>query len=54
MPDGRKVEVIFVSEGNATLITETFDPETQNPIEMQQAGWQMILKSFKNYVESKV
>jgi uncharacterized protein YndB with AHSA1/START domain len=53
MPDGRKVEVKFVSEGNATLITETFDPETQNPIEMQQAGWQMILKSFKNYAETK-
>lgn len=53
MPDGRKVEVKFVSEGNATVITETFDPETQNPIEMQEAGWTMILNSFKNYAESK-
>jgi uncharacterized protein YndB with AHSA1/START domain len=54
MPDGRKVEVKFVSEGNATIITETFDPETENPIEMQEAGWQMILNSFKSYAESKV
>jgi uncharacterized protein YndB with AHSA1/START domain len=54
MPDGRKVEVKFVSEGNATVITETFDPETENPIEMQEAGWQMILNSFKSYAESKV
>lgn len=54
MPDGRKVEVKFAGEGNATVITETFDPETQNPIEMQEAGWQMILNSFKNYAESKV
>jgi uncharacterized protein YndB with AHSA1/START domain len=44
MPDGR----------NATVITETFDPETENPIEMQEAGWQMILNSFKSYAESKV
>jgi uncharacterized protein YndB with AHSA1/START domain len=54
MPDGRKVEVKFVGEGNATVITETFDPEKENPIEMQEAGWQMILNSFKSYAESKV
>ncbi len=53
MPDGRKVEVKFAGEGNSTVITETFDPETQNPIEMQEAGWQMILNSFKSYAESK-
>ena len=54
MPDGRKVEVNFAGEGNSTIITETFDPETENPIEMQEAGWQMILNSFKSYAESKV
>lgn len=53
MPDGRKVEVKFAGEGNATVITETFDPETENPIEMQEAGWNMILNSFKSYAESK-
>jgi hypothetical protein len=34
-------------------ITETFDPETQNPIEMQRGGWQAILDSFKKHVEGK-
>jgi hypothetical protein len=25
--------------------------ETENPIELQQAGWQMILDNFKKYME---
>jgi hypothetical protein len=25
--------------------------EDQNPVDMQQAGWQMILNNFKAYVE---
>jgi hypothetical protein len=31
----------------------TFDPETENPIEQQSAGWQAILASFKRYVEAQ-
>jgi uncharacterized protein YndB with AHSA1/START domain len=50
--DGRKVKVIFSSEGNTTRITETFEPEKENPIEMQRGGWQAILDNFKKYVES--
>lgn len=49
--DGRKVEVIFVTDGDQTEVTETFDPENQNPIEMQRAGWQAILDNFKKVVE---
>jgi hypothetical protein len=30
-----------------------FDANTQNPIEMQQQGWQSILNNFKKYVETK-
>jgi uncharacterized protein YndB with AHSA1/START domain len=52
MDDGRKVKVAFTSDGNETNITETFDAETQNPIEMQKGGWQAILDSFKNYAET--
>src|SRR5918993_3293927 len=37
MADGRKVTVTFVGEGGKTKIIETFDPEAQNPIDMQQA-----------------
>lgn len=51
MSDGRKVLIEFKEEGDAILITETFDPESQNPIEMQQAGWQAILNNFKSYTE---
>jgi uncharacterized protein YndB with AHSA1/START domain len=50
--DGRKVKVTFLSKGNETKITETFEAEGQNPIEMQRGGWQSILDNFKKYVET--
>ena len=50
--DGRQVEVSFVQDGDQTHIAETFEPEGQNPVEMQQVGWQMILNNFKKYAES--
>lgn len=53
MGDGRTVEVKFEVNGNETIVYESFDPESQNPIEMQQAGWQAILNNFKKYVEQK-
>jgi uncharacterized protein YndB with AHSA1/START domain len=49
--DGRKVEIDFSSDGNSTDIVETFDAESENPIEMQRGGWQAILDNFKKYVE---
>jgi predicted lactoylglutathione lyase/uncharacterized protein YndB with AHSA1/START domain len=52
MADGRKVSITFESQGNATKVTETFDPETINPLEMQRGGWQSILNNFKNYTET--
>ena len=52
MGDGRKVKVEFEDQGNSTHITETFDPEDTNPIEMQRGGWQAILDNFKKYTES--
>ena len=50
--DGRKVSVDFAKQGNATKITETFETETENPVEMQQEGWQAILDNFKKYAEA--
>jgi hypothetical protein len=29
-------------------VIETFDPENENPEEMQRSGWQAILDNFKN------
>lgn len=51
MSDGRKVQVVFKSENGSTRVTETFDPENQNPPEMQQQGWQAILDNFARYTE---
>lgn len=52
MADGRKVEITFNETSNGVEIRESFDPETENPEEMQRGGWQAILDNFKNYVES--
>ena len=50
--DGRKVEVIFTTQGNLTEVTETFEIEDQNSELMQRDGWQAILNNFKRYVEN--
>ncbi len=47
----RTAAVTFAREGDGTKIAVTFDPETENPIELQRAGWQAILESFKRHVE---
>ena len=52
MGDGRKTWIKFTSNGGTTEIEETFEPETDNPIEMQQGGWQAILDNFKKYAEA--
>jgi uncharacterized protein YndB with AHSA1/START domain len=50
--DGRKVKIVFTSIGDETKVTETFEPESINSIDMQRGGWQAILDSFKKYVEA--
>lgn len=52
MDDGRKAQVMFEEMGNSTAVTTTFDPENENPLEMQKAGWQAILDTFKTYTEA--
>ncbi len=49
--DGRKVWINFTTEGDKVNVVETFEAESENPIEMQQGGWQAILNNFKKYVE---
>lgn len=51
MGDGRKAILHFSENNNQTEIVELFDPENENPEEMQQFGWQSILNNFKKYVE---
>ncbi|WP_018341504.1 SRPBCC family protein [Cytophaga aurantiaca] len=50
--DGRKVKIVFTTSGDAVKIVESFEPESQNPRDMQQAGWQAILNNFKSYTEN--
>ena len=51
MSDGRKVSITFDEGDSQTRISETFDPEMENPVETQRGGWQAILDNFKSYVE---
>ncbi len=51
MSDGREVEIHFKNNGTQTEIIETFDAESQNPVDMQRDGWQSILNNFKKYTE---
>jgi hypothetical protein len=44
--------VAFAANGNETNVTETFEAESINPIEMQRGGWQAILDNFKKYTEA--
>lgn len=53
--DSRKVTVLFENKSDqTTLITEHFEPENQNPLDLQEAGWQAILNNFKQYVETQL
>ena len=49
---GRMAEVTLNANGNHTDIEVSFDPEDQNPVELQKGGWQAILNNFKGYTES--
>ncbi|MEX1267843.1 MAG: SRPBCC family protein [Balneolaceae bacterium] len=52
MDDGRKVKITFIKKDNETQVIETFDAETENPVEMQRDGWQSVLNNFKKYAET--
>jgi hypothetical protein len=52
LTDGRRVRTDFAASGSTTNITTVFDAEGENPVEMQQAGWQAILNNFQRYAET--
>ena len=48
----RKVSVFFEDNACGTIkVTETFEAENENPVDIQKTGWQAILDNFKKYVE---
>jgi uncharacterized protein YndB with AHSA1/START domain len=54
LEDKRQLIVLFEDHGDSVLITEQFEPETQNEVELQRMGWQAILNEFKSYVEREI
>ena len=52
---GREVITQFVEDGSCGCVslTQTFDAEEDNNLEMQQQGRQAILNNFKIYTESQ-
>jgi uncharacterized protein YndB with AHSA1/START domain len=48
----RMVKTAFETKGKKIKITQSFDPENENSIEMQLAGWQAILNNFKKICEN--
>jgi uncharacterized protein YndB with AHSA1/START domain len=50
LDDGRLSRTTFDEVGGGTLVTTTFDPDQETPIEMQQQGWQAILDNYGIYV----
>lgn len=53
MSDGRHVKTVFEQLPEGVRVTQIFDPENENSIEMQRHGWQEILNNFKNYTETR-
>ncbi len=52
LDDGRRVFIEFAGDGNSTKVTETFEAEDLNSMDLQRNGWQAILNNFKKYAES--
>jgi len=53
MTDGRQARTTFEAiDAHRTQVSTIFDPEQQNSIAMQRAGWQAILDNFKDYLET--
>lgn len=52
LDDTRKVEIVFKEQDGKVLIVQTFEAESENPIELQRNGWQAIMDNYKNYTES--
>lgn len=50
--DNRKARIVFNSHNNSTVVTVTFEAETENTVELQKGGWQSILDNFKKYAEA--
>ena len=46
---GRSATVTFTQDGDAVVVVVEFDPEGDNPEDMQRDGWQAILDRFARH-----
>lgn len=53
LDDGRKVSTVFRPTTEGVVVEQFFEPDSEMPEALQQAGWQAILDNFKRYVESR-
>lgn len=54
LDDGRSVIITFEgTDEGGTLVSEVFEVEDVNGVEMQRQGWQAILENFRSYVETQ-
>jgi uncharacterized protein YndB with AHSA1/START domain len=53
LDDGRQVAVKFTPGSAGTKVSETFEAENTNSIELQRGGWQAILDNYRKLVEGK-
>lgn len=51
--DGRRVSLKFDDTGDATKITETFEPFPSYTEEQERSGWEAVLRNFKKYAEGQ-
>jgi uncharacterized protein YndB with AHSA1/START domain len=47
----RQATVTFQQADKGILVIQSFVPENENPLELQQQGWQAILDNYKLYTE---
>jgi uncharacterized protein YndB with AHSA1/START domain len=52
LSDNRTGSVHFKESDEKVILTEIFQPETENPEEMQQQWCQAVIDCFKEYVEN--
>jgi len=48
----RTAEIRFAEKADGVVVSVSFDPEADNPADMQRSGWQSILDNFADYVTS--
>ena len=52
LADEREASIQFIEKEECTQLVVIFDAETENPVELQQQGWQTILNQYKKYTEA--